>query len=377
MKKFTKAISTLLVVSLIIAMATVSVFAAEATSIAVITPPEKTVYYEGVDSFENEVWCDPTGMVLEVAFDDGSTEVITVDENSYVDMYVSDYVIGENEAIVGFYGTDDYDVYLETTCIVTVEESPVTSVEITKMPTKTEYDINEDVMTRENFSIDYLYESDPETMDEMLGYMEMSFDELKEFYEENPEYYDFVVEMVFADYEQILLIDTEGIEILVTFSDGSTTTITSDDDYITYNGEEYLVYIEQLEPTVTEGENVFVVDVLGTQAEFVVNVVSNEEENTTENEEEETTITEPNKDEEEKDVVEDKDDKEEEKEETTVKPSTDKEKEDKEDKEDDKIAENKNPVIPNTDGGVSVVATAVIALASGFGIALIPSKKEK
>ncbi|MBR5203019.1 MAG: hypothetical protein IKW45_07115, partial [Clostridia bacterium] len=166
-------------------------------------------------------------------------------------------------------------------------------------------------------------------------------------------------------------------EILVTFSDGSTTTITSDDDYITYNGEEYLVYIEQLEPTVTEGENVFVVDVLGTQAEFVVNVVSNEEENTTENEEEETTITEPNKDEEEKDVVEDKDDKEEEKEETTVKPSTDKEKEDKDDKEDDKIAENKNPVIPNTDGGVSVVATAVIALASGFGIALIPSKKEK
>ncbi|MBR5202322.1 MAG: hypothetical protein IKW45_03570, partial [Clostridia bacterium] len=147
MKKFTKAISTLLVVSLIIAMATVSVFAADATSIAVITPPEKTVYYEGVDSFENEVWCDPTGMVLEVAFDDGSTEVITVDENSYVDMYVSDYVIGENEAIVGFYGTDDYDVYLETTCIVTVEESPVTSVEITKMPTKTEYDINEDVMT--------------------------------------------------------------------------------------------------------------------------------------------------------------------------------------------------------------------------------------
>ena len=377
MKKFTKAISTLLVVSLIIAMATVSVFAADATSIAVITPPEKTVYYEGVDSFENEVWCDPTGMVLEVSFDDGSTEVITVDENSYVDMYVSDYVIGENEAIVGFYGTDDYDVYLETTCIVTVEESPVTSVEITKMPTKTEYDINEDVMTKENFSLDYLYNSDPEMMDEMLGYMEMSFEEMKAFYEENPEYYDFIVEMVFADYEEILLVDTDGMEILVTFSDGSTTTITSDDDYITYNGEEYLVYIEQLEPTVTEGENVFVVDVLGTQAEFVVNVVSNEEENTTENEEEETTITEPNKDEEEKDVVEDKDDKEEEKEETTVKPSTDKEKEDKDDKEDDKIAENKNPVIPNTDGGVSVVATAVIALASGFGIALIPSKKKK
>lgn len=379
MKKITKVISTLLVIMLAVVTTTVSTFAAEATSITVITPPVKTVYHEGIDSYENEVWCDPTGMVLEVTFDDGSTELIVVDEYSYVDMYVSDYVIGENEAVVGFYGTDDYDVYLETTCTVTVEESPVTSVEITKMPTKTEYDINEDVMTRENFSIDYLYESDPEMMDEMLGEMGMTFEEMKAFYEENPEYYDFIVEMVFADYEEILLVDTDGMEILVTFSDGSTTTITSDDNYITYNGEEFPVYIEQLEPTVTEGENVFVVDVIGTQAEFVVNVVSNEE-NTTEDEKEETITTEPDENEEDKDIVEDKENKDEEKEETTTKLSTDKDKEnkeDKDDKEDDKTSENKNPVIPNTDGGVSVAAATVLALASGFGIALFPSKKEK
>ncbi len=376
MKKITKVISTLLVIMLVVVATTISAFAAEATSIVVITPPVKTVYYEGVDSFENEVWCDPTGMVLEVTFDDNSTELIVVDEYSYVDMYVSDYVIGENEAVVGFYGTDDYDIYLETTCTVTVEESPVVSVEITKMPTKTEYDINEDVMTRENFSIDYLYESDPEMMDEMLGEMGMTFEEMKAFYEENPEYYEFVVEMVFADYEEILLVDTEGMEILVTFSDNSTATITGDDEYITYNGEEYMVYIEQLETTVAEGENVFVVDVLGTQEEFTVNVVSSQENN----DDQEETTTEPNENEEDKEVVEDKEDKEEEKEETTTKPSTDKDKEnkeDKDDKEDNKTPENKNPVIPDTDGGMSVAAATVLALSSGFGIALIPSKKEK
>lgn len=342
MKKFTKAISTLLVVALVVAMATVSAFAAEAESITVISGPDKTVYYEGLDSYENEIWCDATGMVLEVTFDDGSKETITVDEYSYVDMYVVDYVIGENEAVVEFYGTDDYDTYLETTYTVTVEESPVESVEITKMPTKTEYDMNTDVLSRDTFTLDYLYESDPETMDEMLNDMGMTFEEMKAFYEENPEYYEMMLDLVFSEYETILNLDTEGMEILVTFKDGTTQTVTSDEDYITYNGEEYPIYVEQVDE-VTEGENTFIVNVMGAETEFVVNVVSADDDDN--NNENNNTNNDTNNN-------------------TTTKPDTDKN-------------DNKNPVIPNTDGGVSVVASAVIALASGFGIALIPSKKEK
>ena len=342
MKKFTKAISTLLVVALVVAMATVSAFAAEAESISVISGPDKTVYYEGLDSYENEIWCDATGMVLEVTFDDGSKETITVDEYSYVDMYVVDYVIGENEAVVEFYGTDDYDTYLETTYTVTVEESPVESVEITKMPTKTEYDMNTDVLSRDTFTLDYLYESDPETMDEMLNDMGMTFEEMKAFYEENPEYYEMMLDLVFSEYETILNLDTEGMEILVTFKDGTTQTVTSDEDYITYNGEEYPIYVEQVDE-VTEGENTFIVSVMGAETEFVVNVVSADDDDN--NNENNNTNNDTNNN-------------------TTTKPDTDKN-------------DNKNPVIPNTDGGVSVVASAVIALASGFGIALIPSKKEK
>ena len=342
MKKFTKANSTLLVVALVVAMATVSAFAAEAESITVISGPDKTVYYEGLDSYENEIWCDATGMVLEVTFDDGSKETITVDEYSYVDMYVVDYVIGENEAVVEFYGTDDYDTYLETTYTVTVEESPVESVEITKMPTKTEYDMNTDVLSRDTFTLDYLYESDPETMDEMLNDMGMTFEEMKAFYEENPEYYEMMLDLVFSEYETILNLDTEGMEILVTFKDGTTQTVTSDEDYITYNGEEYPIYVEQVDE-VTEGENTFIVNVMGAETEFVVNVVSADDDDN--NNENNNTNNDTNNN-------------------TTTKPDTDKN-------------DNKNPVIPNTDGGVSVVASAVIALASGFGIALIPSKKEK
>lgn len=340
MKKFTKVISTLLVVALVVAMATVSAFAAEAESITVISGPDKTVYYEGLDSYENEIWCDATGMVLEVTFDDGTTETITVDEYSYVDMYVVDYVIGENEAIVEFYGTDDYDTYLETTYTVTVEESPVASVEITKMPTKTEYDMDEDVLTRDNFTLDYLYESDPETIDEMLSEMGMTFEDLKAFYEENPDLYEMILDLTFSDFDTILNLDTEGMEILVTFKDGTTQTVTSDEDYITYNGEEYPIYVEQVDE-VTEGENTFVVSVMGAEAEFVVNVVSANDNNNNDDTNNDTSNENNN-----------------------TKPDTDKN-------------DNKNPVIPNTDGGVSVVASAVIALASGFGIALIPSKKEK
>lgn len=345
MKKFTKAISTLLVVALIVAIATVSTFAAEAESITVISGPDKTVYYEGLDSYENEIWCDATGMVLEVTFDDGSKETITVDENSYVDMYVVDYVIGENEATVEFYGTDDYDTYLETTYTVTVKESPVESVEITKMPTKTEYDMETDVFTRDNFTLDYLYESDPETIDEMLADMGMTFEEMKAFYEENPEYYEMMLDIVFSEFDTILNIDTEGMEILVTFKDGSTKTVTSDEEYITYNGEDYPIYVEQLDE-VTEGENTFVISVMGEEAEFTVNVVSaNNDNNNNNNNGNTNNNTNQNGN-------------------TTTKPAPDKN-------------DNKNPVIPNTDGGVSVVASAVLALASGFGIALIPSKKEK
>lgn len=340
MKKFTKVISTLLVLALVVAMATVSAFAAEAESIAVISGPDKTVYYEGLDSYENEIWCDATGMVLEVTFDDGSKETITVDEYSYVDMYVVDYVIGENEAIVEFYGTDDYDTYLETTYTVTVEESPVDSVEVTKMPTKTEYDMEEDVLTRDNFTLDYLYESDPETIDEMLSEMGMTFEDLKAFYEENPDLYEMILDLTFSDFDTILNLDTEGMEILVTFKDGTTQTVTSDEDYITYNGEEYPIYVEQVDE-VTEGENTFVVSVMGAEAEFVVNVVSANDNNNNDDTNNDTNNENNN-----------------------TKPDTDKN-------------DNKNPVIPNTDGGVSVVASAVIALASGFGIALIPSKKEK
>lgn len=343
MKKFTKAISTLLVVALVVAMATVSAFAAEAESITVISGPDKTVYYEGLDSYENEIWCDATGMVLEVTFDDGSKETITVDEYSYVNMYVVDYVIGENEAIVEFYGTDDYDTYLETTYTVTVEESPVDSVEVTKMPTKTEYDMDTDVLTRDNFTLDYLYETDPETMDEMLGEMGMTFEELKAFYEENPDLYEMILDLVFVDFDTILNLDTEGMEILVTFKDGTTQTVTSDEDYITYNGEEYPIYVEQVDE-VTEGENTFIVNVMGAETEFVVNVVSANDDNNNNNDNTNNDTNNENND--------------------TTKPETDKN-------------DNKNPVIPNTDGGVSVVASAVIALASGFGIALIPSKKEK
>lgn len=337
MKKFTKIISVVLVMTLLFALAAISTFAAEPESITVLSAPAKTVYIDGVDTWETELWCDPTGMVLEVTFSDGSTEQITVDEYSYVDMYVYDYVIGENEATVDFYGTDDYDTYLTTTVTVEVIECPVASVEITKMPDKTVYTMD-DVLTAENISFDKLYATDPDGFDEMMAEMGLTYDEMKEFYDSDPEYLQLLAEMIFEECDAYLLVDTTGMEIVVTFVDGSTQTLTDEDDYAIYNGAEIPVYLEQVASTVTEGENEFLIVVGDATASFTVTV---------EGEEEDITPT-PTPDE--------------------NKPAT------PEQKPNDDI---KNPVIPNTDGGVSVAAAAVVALMSGCGIAFIPSRKRK
>ncbi len=339
MKKFVKIISVVLVMTLLFAMAAISTFAAEPASITVISAPDKTVYIDGVDNWDTEIWCDPTGMVLELVYPDGSTEELVVDEYSYVDMYIYDYVIGENEATVGFYGTDDYDVELYTTVTVEVIECPVASVEVTKMPDKTEYTMD-DVLTAENLTFDKLYAAEPETFDEMAAELGLSYEELKEMFESDPEYLEIFAEILFEEYDAILLFDTTGMEILVTFADGSTQALTDEDDYAVYNGAEIPVYLEQLSSTVIEGENEFAVVVGDESAVFSITVAGEED----------------NNDNEEPDVTPDN---------NPTKPDT---------KPNDDL---KNPIIPNTDGGVSVAAAAVLALASACGIAIVPSRKRK
>lgn len=336
MKKITKIISVVLVMTLIFAMAAITTVAAKPASVTVVSAPEKTVYVDGVDNFENEIWCDPTGMVLEVTFDDGSTEEFTVDEYSNVDMYVENYVIGENEAKVDFYVTDDYETYLTTTVTVEVIECPVASVEITKMPDKTEFTMD-DVLTAENLTFDKLYAADPETFDAMAADLGLSYEEVKELFESDPQYMEIFAEILFEEYDSILIFDTTGMEILVTFTDGSTQTLTDEDDFAVYNGIEIPVYLEQVSSTVTEGENEFVVGVGDKTASFTVTVEGEDESAPT-----------PTPDENEPTAPEQK-------------PTDDL----------------KNPVIPNTDGGASVAAVALVALMSGCGIALIPSRKRK
>lgn len=334
MRKFLKIISALLVLTLVFATAAITTSAAEPMSVSVASAPQKTVYVDGVDNLETMIFCDPTGMVLEVVFEDGSTEKITVDEYSYVDMYVEDYVIGKNEATVDFYGTDDYEAYLSTTVTVEVIECPVTSVEITKMPNKTEYTMN-DVLTADNLTFDKVYAAAPELFDEMMAELGISFEELKEFYDTDSEYLQMLSDILFEEYDEILIVDTTGMEIAVTFADGSKQTLTDDNEYAVYNGAEIPVYIEQVSPTVTEGENEFLVVVGDKSVSFTV-TVKGEKVPASSN--------------------------------SGTKPSTPVQK---------PADDIKNPVIPNTDGGASVAAMAVVALISGCGIALVPSRKRK
>lgn len=330
MKKISKVLVAVLVMSLIVAFASVSVIAAESASVSVKTAPEKTVYYEGVDTYEGELLCDPTGMVLTVTNPDGTTVDVTA-EDALIDMYVENYVIGENDAVVSY--MDEEGNELTTTVKVTVKENPVASVKITKMPAKTEYDMDKDVLTKDNFDLDKLYESDPESMDAILEDLGMTYDEFKEMYE-NSEMKDLMLDILFSEYSEILMVDTTGMEIEVTFKDGTTQTITDESAYVTYNGAEIPVMVGQKSGKITEGANTLYVDVAGVTADFDVTVKKS------------ASADKPN----------------------AEKPA---------DAQKPAASNNKNPEIPNTDGGVSLVATAVIALVSGCGIALVPSKKKE
>ncbi len=329
MKKISKVLAIVLITALIVAFASVSVIAAEPATVAVKTAPARTVYYEGIDTFEGDLLCDPTGMVLTVTNPDGTTVDVTA-EDALIDMYVEKYVIGENDAVVSY--MDEEGNELTTTLKVTVEENPVASVKITKMPAKTEYDMDKDVFTKDNFDLDKLYESDPESMDAILADLGMTYDEFKEMYESS-EMKEVFLEILFSEYSEILMFDTTGMEIEVTFKNGTTQTLTDESEFVTYNGAEIPVMVGQKSGKIAEGKNTLYVDVAGVTADFDVTVKKS------------APADKPAP----------------QKPANTQKPASD----------------NKNPEIPNTDGGVSLAVAAVIALVSGCGIALVPSKKKE
>ena len=217
MKKFTKIMSVMLVAALIFAVASISTLAATPESISVTTMPNRTVYYVGVDDVDGDILCDPEGIVLTVTNDDSTTKTVTADDDHWIDITVYDYVIGENEAEVVYYDSET-DTELKTTMTVTVEENPVESIEILSMPTKTEYDMEKDVLTRENFTWDKLNAYMPELFDEILPELGMTFEEFKAKYENDDEAIDYFTSILFEHYDSVLLIDTTGMEIRVNLS---------------------------------------------------------------------------------------------------------------------------------------------------------------
>lgn len=345
MKKFTKIMSVMLVAALIFAVASISTLAATPESISVTTMPNRTVYYVGVDDVDGDILCDPEGIVLTVTNDDSTTKTVTADDDHWIDITVYDYVIGENEAEVVYYDSET-DTELKTTMTVTVEENPVESVEILSMPTKTEYDMEKDVLTRENCTLDRFYEYDPVSCDEILAESDMTFEELKAFYDENPEYWEMILDIIFDEYDSLLLVDTTGMEIRVNYKNGTHEDLTDADAYNTYGGAQFPIYLEQANSAVTEGANTFVISVMGVEKEFSVNVVNSGSGSGSGTGSGTGAGAGTG---------------------TGTGTGTGS----------GSGSGSGIPGIPNTDAGVSVAALAAIALMSGCGMALIPSKKEK
>lgn len=268
-QKMRKFIGLLLAVSLLFALTAVFAAAAdsEVTGISVVTPPERTVYYEGGDDVDGDIVCDPTGIEVEISYADGTVAYAGA-EDSNLAVIVFDYVVGENDAVVAYYDEANGNVVFADTAVqVTVKENPIVSVEITKMPDKTEYDIETDVLTKENFTLEKMYAYDPAGFDAILAELGMTYEEYAAMVSDEE-----LAEIIFADTDALLMVETAGAEIKVTYSDGTEEVLTDEDSYITHLGYLYPVSVGQKANTVTEGENTMYISVMGKTAEFTVNV---------------------------------------------------------------------------------------------------------
>lgn len=357
-RKITKAVGVVLVMSLLIAMMSLVSFAANMTGIEIVEPP-RTVYYEGVDFIDGELYYDDddlAGMVVKIIYDDGSSRLVTTESEDAL-LFLSvrqDLKLGENtlyvECMDDLY-EENMGLAAETALNITIEENPVESIEILKMPTRTEFYMDTDVVTRENFSPERFYAFDAEQCEEFLMYifgMEYAdyLEYIKTYPEEKENFRVMFNEAFFGEDEAYILTDGAGCELKVTYKDGTTEIIESDDDFSTYGGVQFPVLIGQTEGKVVEGTNEMYFSVMGVRKTFNVTVkkTAPTEKPTVPEEKPTEPTTKPT--------------------EPATKPA------------DPKPANPKNPVIPNT-SGTSAAAAAVLALVSGCGIALVVSKKEK
>lgn len=272
MKKMQKVLAVVLAAALLLSVSVMLAFAAEPeiTDVAIKTAPNRTVYYEGADTYQgNNMVCEMEGLVFTVSYDDGTSEdVVATYDNTYFSLPNGKYVLGENTPVVHFYG-DSRDSYIDVrpTFTITVKENPVASIEVIKMPTKTVYDIDKDVITEENFSFERLREVAPEEFEAILDLYGMTYEEFVANVSEEE-----IKDGLFDKNEELLMIDTTGMEIRVTFKDGTSVDVTDEYDAIEYEGHAFGIRLEQESNEVTEGENTFAVVFMGKYAEFNVNV---------------------------------------------------------------------------------------------------------
>lgn len=347
MKKMKKVLSIFLCVLLIASVGLVSSFAAapkKAVSMVVKTPPSRTVFYDGVDNvlFGGNILVFPLDAVLTVTYSDGTQEDVIVTQDVLAEMYVDAPTLGENIAEINYYLTNEKGQVVNTltaTCPVIFKETPVASVEITKLPNKLVYDMDKDVITRENVSIDKLYALNPDAMDDILAMEDsITFEEYKAYLEAHPEEAQAMYDKIFSVVDALLMLDFSGAEFTVHYKDGSKEELCYDDGYNVYNNVLFPILSGQEDTTVVEGDNKVSIIVMGVEAPFTVEVKKN------------VTPSEP-----------------ETKPETEVKPDA-----------------NQKPVtppadveIPKTGNSVSTSTMGAVALVSALGAAYVLSKKVK
>lgn len=345
-RKLTKVLSVLLVVAMLAAVMSLMSTAAGMTGAKLVKEPDRTIYYEGYDIRNGRLYGDPKGAVMEIFYDDGTSRRVTADETwMHIALY-HDYTLGENAARIevadDLYPDENDALVAEDSLTVTVKENPVASVEVTKLPIKNEYYFDDDVILKKDFTLDKLAEKDPNFVNSFFTGGDGTLDDVKAYYKENPREYEALIANIYAKGDAFVVPNLYGMELKITYKDGTSEVLGEDDDYNHYDGFEFPVSVVGAENGNTViGANKYYVMVMGNAAPFEMTVKAG------------SASAKP--------------------EEKPTEPAQPTEPTQPQKPEDPKAPEIPNP---NTDGS-SVAAAAVIAVMSACGLALIPSKKER
>ncbi len=199
-------------------------------SIEVTKLPDKTEYIAGLEN-----WIDKTGMEITVSYTDGTSAVWSFnDDGSYFNDY--NVSINNNNLIVGSNTITVKYMDRSTTFMITGTENPVANIEVTKLPDKTEFIFDVDILDLNGMEMTVYYTDETSAVWVFADFDDLSFNGYEIGFSADDEYKigTFTIILTYMGAQttfDIALVDGTGGQLLQAVP-GKTTIIDTENGFI-------------------------------------------------------------------------------------------------------------------------------------------------